>query len=272
MHPRSVLRAVSVRAQPAGGFAIARPLAALGLNLDPFLMVDWFSGDKDPFGPHPHAGFSAVSWLLPSSAGRIRNRDTLGDDTYFGGGELHWFEAAQGAIHNETPDGVVDGLQIFVNLPLAHKHAPPRTYRAHHTDIPTVDVGLNFVRVVVGSAFGVTSPVVPRTPDIGLIDIELKGELRLALPRSHNAFVVVTDGEGDVTVNGISDCNAVALGHDGDEVVLVGRGHVVLFHGEPLNEPVFAAGPFVMGNRADLQDAILRYQRGDMGVLPPLDD
>ena len=271
MPPRSVLRAVSVRQQPAGGFFIARPLAALGVNLDPFLMVDWFSGDQDPFGPHPHAGFSAVSWLLPSSVGRIRNRDTLGDDSYFGGGELHWFEAAQGAIHNETPDGTVDGLQIFVNLPLARKHAPPMTYRAHRQDIPTIDVGLHFIRVVVGSAFGLTSPVVPRTPDVALIDIELKGELRLPIPRSHNAFVVVTDGEDDVVVGGVAGCNAAAFAHDGDDIVLEGRGHVVLFHGEPLNEPVVASGPFVMGNRADLYDAISRYQRGDMGRLPSLD-
>lgn len=268
MKPRSVLRSVVVRPQPAGGFLIARPLAALGVDLDPFLMVDWFEGDEDPFGPHPHAGFSAVTWHLPASTGRLRNRDTLGDDSWFEGGELHWFEAANGAVHNETPDGVVQGLQIFVNLPLSQKHKQPRAYRAHRQDIPVVDVGASTVRVVVGSFEGRASPVVPRTPEVGLLDVEVKGEVRLPIPRGHNAFSIITGG--DVVVNGVAGKNAVALADDGDGAVLSGDGHVVLFHGKPLNEPVVAAGPFVMGNRRDLQDAIERYNRGQMGRLPPL--
>jgi redox-sensitive bicupin YhaK (pirin superfamily) len=273
MQPRSILRAVSVDSRPAGGFMIARPLAALGVDVDPFLLVDWFKGDRDPFGPHPHAGFSAVTWHLPSSTGRIRNRDTLGDDSFFGPGTLHWFEAAHGAIHNETPDGVVEGLQIFVNLPLKEKHGEPRTYRAGPGEVPAVVVGDSLVRVVVGSFEGRVSPVVPRTPALGLLDIDVKSEVRLPIPRGHSAFVIVTDG--DVAINDVEGANAAALKDDGDGVILrpVGRagGHAVLFHGRPLKEPVFASGPFVMGNRDDLFDAMARYRRGEMGHLAPVD-
>jgi len=278
MTPRSIRRAVSVKKSPAGGFDIARPLAALGVDVDPFLMVDWFSGDTDPFGPHPHAGFSAVTWLLPTSLGRVRNRDTLGDDSTFGGGELHWFEAAHGAMHNETPIGVVEGLQIFVNLPLADKHGQPRTYRATVDDIPRVGVGVDgthLVRVVVGELEGRRSPVVPRTPNVALLDLELHragGPLRLPIPRGHSAFVIITAGAVDF--GGVTDANAVAFNDDGDGVVLtpIGTGaHAVLFHGRPLREPVVAGGPFVMGSRADLQDAITRYHRGEMGRLDALE-
>lgn len=273
MKPRSVLRAVSVTAKPAGGFMIARPLAALGVDVDPFLMVDWFKGDRDPFGPHPHAGFSAVTWHLPSSTGRIRNRDTLGDDSFFGPGSLHWFEAAHGAVHNEVPDGVVEGLQIFVNLPHARKHGEPRTYRATPDDIPVVTLGDSRVRVVVGALEGRTSPVVPRTPEVGLLDVDVHSEVRLPIPRGHSAFVIVTSG--DVEVGGVAGADAVALKDDGDGVILrpAGQsgGHAVLFHGRPLKEPVFASGPFVMGSRDDLFDAMARYQRGEMGHLDAID-
>lgn len=274
MKPRSVIRAVSVDTRPVGGFMIARPLQALGVDVDPFLLVDWFKGDKDPFGPHPHAGFSAVTWHLPSSTGRIRNRDTLGDDSYFGPGTLHWFEAAHGAVHNELPDGVVEGLQIFVNLPHTEKHGPPQTYRAGPAEVPTVQVGDSLVRVVVGTFEGRTSPVVPRTPALGLIDVDVRGEVRLPVPAGHSAFVIVTDGA--VVVNGAAGADAVALADDGDGVILApgaaGGGHAVLFHGRPLKEPVFASGPFVMGSRDDLFDAMARYRRGEMGTLAPVDD
>ena len=76
-----------------------------------------------------------------------------------------------------------------------------------------------------------------------MIDIDFKGELHLPIPRSHNAFVVITDGEGDLTVNGISDCNAVAFGHDGDEVVLQGRGHGVLFMASRSTSPTWVRAP-----------------------------
>ena len=274
--PRTPSRSVSLAPpkQRDGPFGIARPLAALGLDLDPFLMVDWFVGDQDPFGPHPHAGFSAVSWILPDSPGRIRNRDTLGDDSTFGAGELHWFEAAHGAMHNETPLGRVHGLQIFVNLPSSHKHAEPRTYRGTVDDIPVVglphdDGGESRVRVVVGSAFGHTSPVVPRTPNVAILDLDVDGAVVLPIPRGHQAFALVTGGAVDVAGAGVDD-NVVALNDDGDHLTLVGKGHVVVFHGAPLREPLAVAGPFVMNTRAELKDAIHRYEHGEMGSLDPL--
>lgn len=269
MTARSVLRAVSLKApaETRGPFAIVRPLKALGLDLDPFLLVDWARGDEDPFGPHPHAGFSAVTWLLPTSTGSIRNRDSLGDDSVFHPGELHWFEAAHGAVHNETPvAGEVELLQIFVNLPHAQKHEAPRTYRATADRIPVVTVDDARVRVVVGR-FGDAVSVLPRTPDVGLLHVELDGTVRLPLPAAHNAVAIVTSGEVRA---GDSEGNAFGFDHDGDHIALSGRGHVVVLHGRPLGEPVFAGGPFVMGSRADLQDAIHRYHSGAMGHVAPL--
>ena len=267
MKPRSIQRAVDVTLQDrGGGFVVARPFQALQLDVDPFLMIDWFSMTKDPFGPHPHAGFSAVTWLLPRSEGGIHNRDTLGDDSTFGPGELHWFEAARGAMHNEQPNGPgpTQGLQIFVNLPAALKHEPPKSYRGHARDIPVVDVGGSKIRVVVGAFEGRTSPVVPSTPGVAILDVEVNGTVNIPIPRDHNAVVVTTSG--DVAVNG-DHSNVVLLDNDGDGVVLSGSGSAVLLHGKPLNEPVFAGGPFVMSNSDDLNDAFARYRRGEMGKL-----
>lgn len=268
MQPRSVLASAGMR-PPAKKDFIVRPLAALGVDLDPFLMIDWGRMATDPFGPHPHAGFSAVTWLLPHSEGSVRNRDSLGDDSVFPPGSIHWFEAAHGAVHNETPIGTVELFQIFVNLPLVHKHGAPKTYRATPADIPVVDVGAGSVRVVVGAFEGRVSPVVPRTPDLGILHLELDGTLAIPLPRDHNAVLV--GSVGNVSVDGVDDDNVVAFNKDGDGIVVRGRGHATLLHGKPLGEPVVAHGPFVMGSRADLFDAVARYQRWQMGRVDPLD-
>lgn len=270
MKPRSISRSLSMQPQNrGGGFVVAQPLHALGVDLDPFLMVDWGRMATDPFGPHPHAGFSAVTWLLPFSEGSVRNRDSLGDDSVFPPGSLHWFEAAHGAVHNEAGVGgkTVELLQIFVNLPVAFKHDVPKTYRVTPDTMPIVDVGNSKVSVVVGSFEGRVSPVVPRTPEVGILHLEVDGEIALPLPRGHNAVLLTT--RGTVSVNG-NDDNIVALNDDGDGVIVTGRGHTTLLHGRPLREPVMAAGPFVMSTRADLQDAMRRYRSGEMGHVEDL--
>lgn len=270
MTPRTVLRSLSIQPQDrGGGFIVAQPLHHLDVDTDPFLLVDWGRMDRDPFGPHPHAGFSAVTWLLPFSEGSIRNRDSLGDDSVFGPGSIHWFEAAHGAVHNETPIGEAELLQIFVNLPQAKKHEEAKTYRGTAEQLPVVPVGDSKVRVVVGSFEGRTSPVVPRTLDMGILHVDVDGTVTLPLPRGHNVVVITT--RGSVDVNGTDD-NVVALADDGDGVVLKGKGHTTILHGKPLQEPVVAAGPFVMGSRAELADAIHRYNSGAMGSVEELVD
>jgi redox-sensitive bicupin YhaK (pirin superfamily) len=276
MKPRTIQKAVNVSLQDhGGGFVVARPFAALQTDVDPFLMIDWFSMSKDPFGPHPHAGFSAVTWLLPHSTGGVHNRDTLGDNTSFGPGELHWFEAAHGAMHNEKPigPGPTEGLQIFVNLPSSLKHEAPKTYRGHAADIPVVQFdgerGGSRIRVVVGAFEGRVSPVVPRGlanggAEVAILDVEVNGIVNIPIPRGHNAVAIVTRGEA--TVNGDRH-NVVLLNDDGDGVTLAGRGAIVLLHGRPLNEPVVAGGPFVMNTFSELKDAYRRYERGEMGTL-----
>ena len=261
--------------QAEGPFGIVRPLAALGVDLDPFLMMDWARGSEDPFGPHPHAGFSAVTWLLPQSKGSVRNRDSLGDDSVFHPGEMHWFEAAHGAVHNESPvgPGPVELLQIFVNLPAAQKHEEPRTYRARKDAIPVHAVGPHRVHVVVGSFDGQRGPVQPRTPEVNLLHVEVSDAgdvpLVLSMPRGHSVAALVVNGA--VRANGTAgDANAFAFADDGDSISLTGRGEVVVLHGRPLREPRAIAGPFVMSTRAEVMDAHARYQSGAVGHVEPL--
>ncbi|WP_088318155.1 pirin family protein [Kineosporia sp. R_H_3] len=77
------------------------------VTLDPFLSITDFRMSRPTFAPHPHAGFSAVTYMFRDSAGSFRNRDSLGDVSLIGPGDLHWTQAARGMMHEEIPTSPV---------------------------------------------------------------------------------------------------------------------------------------------------------------------
>ncbi|MFB2920991.1 MULTISPECIES: pirin family protein [Aerosakkonema] len=90
----------------------------LGVSLDPFLNLVDFHMSQPTFKPHPHAGFSAVTYMFEDSEGAFINRDSLGDRSRIAPGDLHWTQAGSGMLHEEVPERAgVDchGLQMFVN-------------------------------------------------------------------------------------------------------------------------------------------------------------
>lgn len=261
----------------AGGLRIAQLTAeALGASLDPFLMCDCFWMGQPFFPPHPHAGFSAVTYILPESAGGFVNRDSLGDRSLIRPGGLHWTEAARGMMHEEVPieQGVVaQGFQIFVNLPAAKKHEPPRVYHLEPEDVPVWSGDGVSARVVVGHLNGVASPVQPRTA-CALWDVTLgpRAALPFALAPGWQVFGALTSGQ----LQGFSGgaLSAVRFGDrpdDGRHAVRAGDAgaRILLFSGLPLQEPIAFGGPFVMNTQDQLVDAKKRYALGEMGRLAP---
>jgi redox-sensitive bicupin YhaK (pirin superfamily) len=93
--------------------------------MDSFLGVDHARMSEPTFATHPHAGFSAVSYLFLDAETGVKNRDSLGTRNLIRPGALHWSAAGRGVVHDEVPaetGKTVHMLQIFVNLPLVHPH------------------------------------------------------------------------------------------------------------------------------------------------------
>ncbi len=273
MQPSAVMPLLS--RQVADGLKIAKVTAeALGEPLDPFLMCDCFEMAQPFFPPHPHAGFSAVTYILPESEGGFVNRDSLGDKSLIRPGGVHWTEAARGVMHEEVPivrGQVVRGLQIFVNLPAVHKLGAPRIYHAEPESIPVWSEGDASVRVLAGSLEQVRSVVQPRT-DCAIWDVTVRGggSARLPVPTDWRVFGVVTDGA--LAQHGPTGLAAVRLHPEGGAVQLTAAdigARVVLLAGRPLNEPLALDGPFVMSTREQLLDAKRRFVNGEMGHLQP---
>lgn len=250
--------------------------------IDPFLGVDhaWISGPTFP--PHPHAGFSAVSYLFLDSETGIDNRDSHGKRNLIQPGGLHWTAAGEGIVHEEVPaepGKTVHMLQIFINLAEHKQAAAPFALTLETQDVPVVHLPGAKVRVPLGSFEGVSSPLSVPT-EVRMLDITLEhgSEVRIPVPEGHVAFVMPIDGEVSVDDQplGLSDPKAaVNLPQGPDRVVTFnasrGNAKAVMFSGIPLNQPVYRQGPLALASKGALARAVEGYQRGAFGTLQARD-
>ncbi len=277
--PRSTLATTHLREHRAGpGFTSFSLRGIPGATLDPFLNLDDFRMSEPTFPPHPHAGFSAVTYMFEDSPGTFTNRDSLGDESLIGPGTLHWTQAARGMMHEEIPQrrGVeCHGLQMFVNLRSDHKLAAPRAFHVDARDVPECrDYAGARIRVLAGSLAGVRSALSELLTPVSLFDVHLRAGARVSIPvaAGTSCFVLSISGSGTSGPEraAIIAHDAVAFADDGDAVELAAGSdglHVLLAAGKPLGEPVVFAGPFAMTTRTDAEAAIARYERGEMGRL-----
>ncbi len=281
---REIEREVTGQATSDGaGVRLTRVLTQdLQRRLDPFLMLDAFGSD-DPdeyiagFPDHPHRGFETVTYML---AGRIRHRDSAGHEGIVSAGGVQWMTAARGVVHSEMPEqesGLMQGFQLWLNLPARDKMAAP-TYRDIPAgEIPTVtDADGVRVKVIAGEIRGVAGAVSRPVTAPVFLDVELPAGCGFTapLPAEHNAFVYVYEGMvriGDRAAPvaagrmGILTTDAAA---DGVVLQAAEASRVLLVAGAPLREPIVQYGPFVMNNRAEIRQAIDDAAAGRLGAIP----
>lgn len=219
---------------------------------------------------HPHKGFETVTIVF---SGELEHRDSAGNAGKIGPGDVQWMTAGSGLLHEEkhsadftSRGGLFHVVQLWVNLPKAHKLEPPGYQTLVAADIPTARVGGADVRVIAGSLEGVTGPARTFTP-MNVWDAKVAGEASLAVPTSHNAMVVVLAGRVQVGSETLSDGELGLLGHDGEAIQLGGSGHAVVLTGEPIDEPISAYGPFVMNTPEEIRETIEEFQSGKYGSL-----
>lgn len=260
------------------GFVEATVFHGGPVALDPFLALTDFHMTQPTFAPHPHAGFSAVTYMFRDAVGSFRNRDSLGDQSLIEPGALHWTQAGAGMMHEEIPvDPGLDchGLQLFVNLRSDHKLATPKAFHASAADVPVVDLSPGTtVRVVVGDLDGASSPIEGLLTEVQLLDVDLAPSATADLPvdPSHRAVVLVVDGSIDI--DGVAlPTHAVASFATGAPTLRFvagdGGATVLVLSGAPIAEPVIFSGPFCMNTQAQIDAARARFGSGAMGSLAP---
>jgi redox-sensitive bicupin YhaK (pirin superfamily) len=176
---------------------------SLGKEIAPFLQLDHYFMTQPTFAEHPHQGFSAVTYMFEDSEGSFFNEDSQGDRSTIAPGDIHWTQAGSGIRHNETPiepGKMCHGIQMFVDLPVVDKSLPAKAFHLTAAQIPvyTTDSG-DRVRVVVGEANGVTSPLNISTK-IRFLDVILpaNSSIEHEVAADESVFLLAVKGSGFV--------------------------------------------------------------------------
>lgn len=258
-------------------------------DISPFLLLDHAGPHRfDPgdvsrprgVGVHPHRGFETVTIVYD---GEVSHRDSAGHGGTIGPGDVQWMTAAGGILHEEfhSPGYTRSGgpfhmVQLWVNLPAAHKLDPPGYQPILARDIPAVTLpdGAGSLRVIAGASGTAQGPARSFTP-MNVWDVRLRagGTALLNVPAGHNVLVAVLTGrvrigeedrivQADEVAVLDSQGTTLRIAADADSMVL-------LLSGQPIAEPVVGYGPFVMNTRQQIVEAVNDFNSGRFGEIPP---
>ena len=266
-----------------GGTIVKQPLPTQNVErIDPFLLLHHFGPYEvepgtDPLdvGPHPHRGFEPVTFLY---SGGLRHRDSRGNTGYLQGGDVQWMTSGQGIIHSERASqefleagGTMEGIQLWVNLPAAHKMVQPRYQDVKAAQLQPLDFGSGVqAKLVAGSFGGKIGPVETYSPLLIIqFELEAGAGLELPLPADFNAGLYLLDGELQLNENfNYAGPYLINFKQEGTAIHMKGvapRTRALLIAGAPIGEPVTNYGPFVMNTQTEIMEAMRDYQMGKMG-------
>ena len=286
MKNRSVSSLLYANVVDMGGMPVRQPFPTVKVDqIDPFLLLHHadvkvpthLESDEAGVGPHPHRGFSPVTFIFK---GGVHHRDSRVNDNVVYAGGAQWMNAGMGIIHSERPPvdihergGRQEIIQLWINTPAQHKMDQPQYFPVQAEEVRSIvsPDGLVTLKIFSGEILGLKGSI-PSYTEVNAATLELKkdGKISLPIPATHNAFLYLLDGK--ITVDGfglVDKLNAIVFKKDGEGITLeaLEDTRALLMTGKPLDEKVASYGPFVMNSQTEIMEAMRDYQMGKMGVL-----
>jgi redox-sensitive bicupin YhaK (pirin superfamily) len=266
------------------GFYVARLLPqAERRSVGPFVFFDYFGPVEFPPGrgidvrPHPHIGLATVTYLFD---GAQMHRDTLGSVQEIKPGDVNWMTAGRGIAHSERTGPEtratghrLHGIQSWIGLPTADEEAPPHFQHFSAADLPEREEHGVTLRLITGSAFGLTSPVKIFSP-IFYADarFEAGASLHYAAEHEERAFFVV---DGEIQTNGpygvqVHRSGAMLALEADEEITLYSDGpaRVMLLGGAKLDGERHIWWNFVSSSKDRIERAKQDWKDGKFGLIP----
>jgi redox-sensitive bicupin YhaK (pirin superfamily) len=260
----------------------------LGEAISPFLLFDYAgpaeftpTEQRRGVGSHPHRGFETVTIVY---SGEVEHRDSSGGGGKIGPGDVQWMTAASGLVHEEfhghdfaRQGGMLEMVQLWVNLPARDKMSPPRYQSISNSQIPAVNLPdkQGIVRVIAGQFDGVEGPAHTFTP-VNVWDVRLDGahETDFAVPDGYTTLLAVLKGSlriasGDAGSETLGAAEIARFDPAGEHIRIESAQNAtaLLLSGEPIREPIVGSGPFVMNSASEIRQAMADYQSGKMGHM-----
>lgn len=252
--------------------------------ISPFLLLDYAgpwnfeptTGNPRGVGEHPHRGFETVTIVYD---GEVSHRDNAGGGGTIGSGEVQWMTAGSGVIHEEfhsagysRTGGPFRMVQLWINLPAKDKMTRPAYQAITRAMIPGIALNGGAARVIAGDLHGTKGPARSFTPvNLWDVRIDADAEIALPLPQGHTSMIAVLAGHVTIDGQGLAEAEIARLSRDGEGVTVKADGDAMLLvmTGEPIDEPVFGYGPFVMNTEGEIRQAIADFNSGKFGVMAP---
>lgn len=285
---RQIERVIPKSARPGmvgDGFRVYNfiPGGVLQRRISPFLMLDFaaefnFTPSEQVRGVdvHPHKGFETVTIAYKGS---VAHHDSAGNSGIINPGDVQWMTAGAGILHKEYHEqefsktgGPFEMVQLWVNLPKKDKSVTPHYQAITADQMGKYSIPNNggVVNVIAGNVSDVKGPAATYSP-VNLFDIKLNkgGELNFTIPASHNAALLMVNGNASIDGTPATEHSFVLFKDGGEEITIkADNDAVILFmSGEPINEPIASYGPFVMNTQEEIYEAIEEFQAGKFGTL-----
>lgn len=252
-------------------------------RLSPFFLLDYAS--KHTFSPterqrgvgvHPHRGFETVTLAY---YGKVAHHDSAGNSGIIHEGDIQWMTAASGILHKEYHErewskkgGIFQMVQLWVNLPAKYKMSLPKYQSIKQSDLGkfTLPNNQGVVEVIAGKYDTAVGPASTFTP-IEMYNVRLNKNavLELEFPENYNTAILIV--EGNVRVNGtrVPENHLIIFENEGINIELTTNENaiVLILSGEPINEPIYPYGPFLMNNKQEIMQAYKDLDDGKFGTL-----
>lgn len=265
-----------------GGFVVRRLLpSATRQAVGPFIFFDHFGpvtitpADNHDVRPHPHIGLATLTYLFD---GVIMHRDNLGYAQRIEPGAINFMIAGRGIVHSERKPVEQKndtyrnhGLQLWLAVPEDQEKIAPSFTHTPATAIPQLQVGTATIRVLVGSAFGLSSPVKTLSPTLYL-DIQLPANSAWQLPMlADEQAIYPVDGKLEIDTHTLADNTMLVMTTTQSIKTGNAPARFVVIGGQALGRR-FIWWNFVASNKADIETASLAWEAGDaragMGQVP----
>ncbi len=256
---------IAPRRRDLGGFEVARVLPFMKRrSVGPFVFFDHMGpalfapGQGIDVRPHPHIGLATVTYLFE---GAFVHRDSIGSVQTISPGDVNWMTAGNGIVHSErTPPDLraaghsVHGIQSWVALPKTVEDCAPSFVHHPAATLPTAEKPGAKLRVIAGTAFGLTSPVLTQSSTL-YVEAILDAGAKLELTSEHQERAVYAV-DSEIKIDGtVLPAMQMAIITEGKNVTLTADApaRVMILGGEPLDAPRLMWWNFVASSE-DLLD------------------
>jgi redox-sensitive bicupin YhaK (pirin superfamily) len=268
------------RARDLGGFEVRRALPhGKRQMVGPFIFFDqmgpvqFIAGQGIDVRPHPHIGLATVTYLFD---GRVMHRDSEGNALEITPGAMNLMTAGRGIAHSErSPAGArasgerMFGIQSWIALPETDEETEPSFEHFDATNLPVIEDGGLWARIVAGTAFGRTSPVAMRSPWLYAEIVLAAGASAPFDPDAEERGVYVVEGEVEIAGESFEGPRLLVF-RPGDRITVraKSRARLMFLGGTAMEGPRYIWWNFVSSRRERIEQAKDEWKTGRFRPVP----